>query len=109
SISLRALSAAVARLPVASTLYSTWTSSTMTTGLRSVGATIALLSRPEEDRSDGEQAERPQRGVEPVLRLDLVGLAAEQDATRQGEELVDRLEVGDAKDRRHVLEAFFDA
>ena len=59
SSSLRALSAAVARLPVASTLYSTWTSSTMTTGLRSVGSAIALLRSPEEDDPDGEDAERP--------------------------------------------------
>src|SRR5690349_268639 len=63
-------SAAVGRLPVANTLYSTCTSSTITTGLRSLGGwgawtwvssvdtAVPLLSAPEEPDAEREQADR---------------------------------------------------
>src|SRR5687768_16550851 len=79
--SLRAESSAEARLPVASTLYSTCTSSTTTAGLRpSVVAAIALLGGPEVHRADDQEQDRPPRGVRPVLRLDDVVGVREQDA-----------------------------
>src|ERR671912_82291 len=62
--SLRAESSAEARLPVASTLYSTCTSSTTTAGRRtspgpSVGAAIALLGGPEVHGAEHQEQDRP--------------------------------------------------
>src|SRR5689334_21267259 len=91
-------SAPLARLPVASTLYSTWTSSTMTAGLGElVDSSIALLRSPEEDRTQHHHGQRPHRGIEPELRLDREAWLIEQHRSAKCQELVDRLELHDAE------------
>src|SRR5688500_2485577 len=113
-VSLRAVSSAEARLPVASTLYSTWTSSTTTAGRRtllgpSVVSAIALLGGPEIHGADDQGGERPSGGVAPVRRIDDVVGAGQRDAPREVEELVDGLPVGDPHDRLVLAEPALDA
>src|SRR5699024_7848747 len=104
---------AVAFLPVARVLYSTCTSSQMTTGSSStaapsrvpvsVGSAIALLRLPEEDRADGHHDDRPHAEVEPVFDGHLMVL--EQDPARDREHVVQRVPVVDGpEDGRPSLE-----
>src|SRR5688572_10127877 len=113
-VSLRAVSSAEARLPVASTLYSTWTSSTTTAGRRassgpSVGTAIALLGGPEVHGADDQGGERPCGGVAPVRGVDDVVGTGQHDAPREVEELVDGLPVGDPHHRLVLAEPSLDA
>src|SRR5690606_12224347 len=103
---------AVAFLPVARVLYSTCTSSQMTTGSSTAspsvapvsdGSAIALLRLPEEDRADGRQDDRPHAEVEPVLDRHLVIL--QQDPAGDREHVVQRVPVVDgAQDGRTALQ-----
>src|SRR5690606_33752276 len=100
-----AVSADVARLPVASTWYVTWTSSAMTTGRRvsvtgpatgSVDAAIALLGGPEEHDAHEHEDHGPRAGDRPQFGTDLVdGMPVEQQRPGERQEGVDRLEVED--------------
>src|SRR5690606_9044014 len=103
------LSLPVARLPVAKTLYSTWRSSTTTTGRRpgeySVDAAIALLGCPEEDDPEQEDHHRPDRDDRPQLDPHVVErIGVQEQLARQAHEGVHRLVLDVLEHPRRVRE-----
>src|SRR5665811_2518065 len=108
SKSLRA-SATPARLPVANTRYSTWTSSTMTTGLRSVISPIAFLCGPEVEGAGSQQKHRPDRGIQPIHRVDFVIGPVDEKSASNAHEFVQRDEVEDSQNRLIVRGDALDA